>query len=234
VSQRRQQPTVVRAINARHVVRANNRLSTPDCVRCANRSQELTVGCAPYGKKSSTGLLQWLSGGTPDCPVHHSTEGKIGLPSWPPMAPSCLGAIKGTPRRMEQYTKLARNILRLPDSASTHLIRYVSDLSSVWVANSLCCVLSSSLGSCACVCCGFKCCVCCFPSLTLVLLCGLYCKGERLQIVEIPCKRENTLKEKTVVFKLIIGSLKRGWVQSSSIGTPQHGSRQVLLGRTTG
>jgi hypothetical protein len=37
-----------------------------------------------------------------DCPVHHSTEGKIGLPSWPPTAPSCLGAIKGTPRRMEK------------------------------------------------------------------------------------------------------------------------------------
>jgi hypothetical protein len=37
-----------------------------------------------------------------DCPVRHSTEGKIGLPSWPPTAPSCLGAIKGTPRRMEE------------------------------------------------------------------------------------------------------------------------------------
>jgi hypothetical protein len=31
VSQRRQQPTVVRAINARHVVRANGRLGTPYC-----------------------------------------------------------------------------------------------------------------------------------------------------------------------------------------------------------
>jgi hypothetical protein len=37
-----------------------------------------------------------------DCPVHHPTEGKFGLPSWPPTAPSCLGAIKGTPRRMEE------------------------------------------------------------------------------------------------------------------------------------
>jgi hypothetical protein len=50
----------------------------------------------------------------------------------------------------------------------------------------------------------------CFPYLTLVLLCDLYCKGERLQIVEIPRKRENALKEKIVVFKLIIGSLERG------------------------
>jgi hypothetical protein len=48
------------------------------------------------------------------------------------------------------------------------------------------------------------------PNLTLFFLCDLYCKGERLQTVEIPCTRENTLKEKTVVFKLIIGSLERG------------------------
>jgi hypothetical protein len=40
---------------------------------------------------------------------------------------------------------------------------------------------------------------------------------------------KRTLKKKTVVFKLIIGSLERGWVQLSSIGTPQHGSRQALL-----
>jgi hypothetical protein len=63
--------------------------------------------------------------------VHHPTEGKFGLPSWPPMAPSCLGAIKGTPRRMEEDTKLSQNILRLPDSDSTLLILCVSDLSSI-------------------------------------------------------------------------------------------------------
>jgi hypothetical protein len=42
------------------------------------------------------------SGGAPDCPVHHPIEGKFGLPSWPPTTPSCLGAIKGTPRRIEE------------------------------------------------------------------------------------------------------------------------------------
>jgi hypothetical protein len=63
---------------------------------------------------------------------------------------------------------------------------------------------------CVCVCYGFKSCVCCFPSLTLVLLCDLYCKGERLQLVEIPHKREKNTKQKTIVFKLIIGSLERG------------------------
>jgi hypothetical protein len=57
-----------------------------------------------------------------DCPVHHSTEGRNCLPRLSPMVPSCLGAIKETPRRMEEYTKLSRNILRLSDSDSTHLI----------------------------------------------------------------------------------------------------------------
>jgi hypothetical protein len=48
------------------------------------------------------------------------------------------------------------------------------------------------------------------PNLTLYFLCDLYCKGKRLQTVEIPRTREKTLKEKTVVFKLIIGSFERG------------------------
>jgi hypothetical protein len=50
--------------------------------------------------------------------------------------------------------------------------------------------------------------------LSPTLLCAFFvisnCKGERLQTVEIPRTREKTLKEKTVVFKLIIGSLERG------------------------
>jgi hypothetical protein len=41
----------------------------------------------------------------PDSPVRHPTEGNFGLPRMPPMAPSCLGAIKGTPRRMEEQTQ---------------------------------------------------------------------------------------------------------------------------------
>jgi hypothetical protein len=112
--------------------------------------------------------LQWLSGGAPDCLVRHSTQGRNCLPSWLPTAPSCLGAIKGTPRRMEESSKYSLSIIRLPHSVSAHLIDCVSDLSSVRVVNSPCYVLSSSLGLCACVCCGFVCCVCCSPSLTLV------------------------------------------------------------------
>jgi hypothetical protein len=112
--------------------------------------------------------LQDLSGGAPDYPVRHSTEGRNCLPRLPPTARSCLGAIKGTPRHMEESHKHSLRILRLPHSASAHLIDCVSDLSSVRVVNPLCYVSSSSLGLCACVCCRFVCCVCCSPSLTLV------------------------------------------------------------------
>jgi hypothetical protein len=75
--------------------------------------------------------LQDLSGGAPDWRGRHSTEGKIGLLSWSPTAPSCLGAIKGTPRRMEEHTKHTLVILKHPDSAPTHSLHCVSDLSSI-------------------------------------------------------------------------------------------------------
>jgi hypothetical protein len=57
----------------------------------------------------------------PDSPVHLQTEGKSCLPNGAPTAPRCLEAIKGTPRRMEQYTKPPLNILRRLDSANAHL-----------------------------------------------------------------------------------------------------------------
>jgi hypothetical protein len=84
-----------------------------------------------------------------DCPVRHSTEGKDGLPCWPPTAPSCLGAIKGTPRRMEERHKHSLSILRHPDSVPAHSFHCVSDLSSIRVEDSVRCVLSSSCDLCA-------------------------------------------------------------------------------------
>jgi hypothetical protein len=48
------------------------------------------------------------------------------------------------------------------------------------------------------------------PPLLLCFFCDHHCKGERLQVVEIPRKREKRLRKKVVVFKLIIGSLERG------------------------
>jgi hypothetical protein len=129
-------------------------------VRCANRRRGATVVCTRKGRRSRTGHEQWLSGGAPDCPVRHPTEGKNSLPCWPPTAPSCLRAIKETPRRMEEKPKHSLSNLILPHSVSAHLIDRVSDLSPVLVVNSLCFILSSSLGLCACMCCGF---VCVFP-----------------------------------------------------------------------
>jgi hypothetical protein len=93
--------TVGRQIRGRSVARSNGRQGAPDCpVRQLTKSA--TVGCAIKGRRSRTGQLQGMSGGTPDCPVCHPTEGKISLPKLPPTAPSCLEAIKGTPRRMEE------------------------------------------------------------------------------------------------------------------------------------
>jgi hypothetical protein len=100
VSQRSAGPTVGCAICARHVAeptvgRGHRTVRcAPDSVRCANGSQAPTVGFARKGKKSA-----------PDCPVRQATEGKICLPGMLSTAPSCLGAIKGTPRRMKEYTK---------------------------------------------------------------------------------------------------------------------------------
>jgi hypothetical protein len=107
----------------------------PDSARCANCHKFATVGCARNGKKSRTGHEKWLSGGTPDYPVRHPTDDKISLPRMPPTAPSCLGAIKGTPKRMEEIPKHTLSILSLPHSVSAHLIDRVSDLSSVLVVN---------------------------------------------------------------------------------------------------
>jgi hypothetical protein len=70
---------------------------------------------------------------------------------------------------MEQYTKHSLNILRLLDSAITQSVHSVRDLSTVRVVNSMrrVFVLMSWL---ACVCLRIESCVCCFPSLTSVLL----------------------------------------------------------------
>jgi hypothetical protein len=74
--------------------RANGLMGAPDSVRCVNDSKSSTVCCTRIGKKYA-----------PDCPVHQSTEGKICLPGLLSTAPSCLEAIKGTPRQMKEYTK---------------------------------------------------------------------------------------------------------------------------------
>jgi hypothetical protein len=94
-----------------------------------------TVGCARLGKQSAPDTKQFMSGGAPDCPVRHPTEGKDCLPRLFPTAPSCLGAIKGTPMRMKEYTKHTLSILNRSHSVFAHSIDILSDLISVLVVN---------------------------------------------------------------------------------------------------
>jgi hypothetical protein len=180
----------------------------PDSVRCDNRRESAMVVCARIGRRSRTGHEQWLSGGAPDCPVLHPKEGKDNLPCWPPTAPSCLGAIKGTPRRMEELPKHSLNILRLPHSVSAHLIDRVSDLSSVLVVNSLCFILSSSLGLCACVC-ATNLCVFSQPY-SCVFIVIFVVRARDSNLWRFLANRKKRKARKVVVFKLIIGSHERG------------------------
>jgi hypothetical protein len=103
----------------------------PDCVRCTNGYNSATVDCAILGTPSAPDHEQCLSGGAPDCPVRHPTEGKNCLPRLPPTAPSCLGAIKETPRRMEEDTKHYLIISKHQDYILAYFILCDSDLSSI-------------------------------------------------------------------------------------------------------
>jgi hypothetical protein len=138
--------------------------------RCTGLSGEPTVASAnvrPSNPRATRGSSNGRQGApdcpvcTGQCPVRHSTEGKDGFPSLPPTAPSCLGAIKGTPRRMEELPKHSLSILKHPDSTLAHSLHCVSDLGSIRVVHSLSCHLSSSLHLCAWLCCVFGSCVCC-------------------------------------------------------------------------
>jgi hypothetical protein len=110
---------------------ANDHLVAPDSVRCAMGTEGATVGFARKGRRSGTRQVLFMSGGALDFPVRHPTEGKNCLPNGTPTAPSCLGAIKGTPRRMEHNTKHSLNILRRLDFATTHSDHRVRYLSTV-------------------------------------------------------------------------------------------------------
>jgi hypothetical protein len=81
-----------------------------------------------------------------DCLVRPWTEGNYGLPNGASMAPCCLRAIKGTPRRMEQYTKHPLNILRRRDFVFMHMIHCDRYLITFQSCNSV--VLLSCARSC--------------------------------------------------------------------------------------
>jgi hypothetical protein len=63
-----------------------------------------------------------LFGGAPDCPVSPRTEGNQSLPNGVQTDPSCIGAIKGTPRCMERYTNHSLNIQQRRDIEFTCLL----------------------------------------------------------------------------------------------------------------
>ena len=86
--------------------------NSPDCPVCTGLSGEPTVGRANVRLRDPRETRGRANGreGAPDCPVRHATEGKNCLPGMLSTAPSCLGAIKGTPRRMEEHTKHSQSI----------------------------------------------------------------------------------------------------------------------------
>jgi hypothetical protein len=83
--------------------------------------------------KQERNLHRTVSGGAPDCPVRPSTEGKNCLPGMLSTTPSCLGARKGTPKRMEDDTKHTLSILDHSHFVLAHSFDILSDLSSVLV-----------------------------------------------------------------------------------------------------
>jgi hypothetical protein len=98
VSQRSAGPTAGRVIRARHVAEPT-----------VGRGHRTVSGAptAPKRQRSASPNKEGdphrtVSGNAPDCPVRQATEGKNCLPGLLSTAPSCLGAIKGTPRRMEE------------------------------------------------------------------------------------------------------------------------------------
>ena len=96
--------------------RANGLKGAPDCpVR--QRLRVFNGRLHQNRKEIRTGL----SGGAPDCPVRQATEGKNCLPGMLSTAPSCLWAIKGTPRRMKEHTKHSLSTLDHSHSILAHL-----------------------------------------------------------------------------------------------------------------
>jgi hypothetical protein len=112
--------------------RTNGRKEAPDCPVCTGqcpvrqRLQSANGRLRQRRKEIRTGqcpvVHRTVSGGAPDCPVRQATEGKNCLPGMLSTAPSCLGAIKGTPRRMEEHTKHSLSIPKHQDFDSAHLI----------------------------------------------------------------------------------------------------------------
>jgi hypothetical protein len=106
--------TVCREIRGRRVARSNGRQGAPDCPVCTGQCpvRQLPRICNGRQRQNRKEIRTGLST-APDSPVRHPTEGNLSLPCWSPTTPSCLRAIKGIPRRMEESPKHTLSIPRL-------------------------------------------------------------------------------------------------------------------------
>jgi hypothetical protein len=104
--------------------RANGREGAPDSPLCTRQCpvRQRLQACQRSASPNKEGNPhRTVSGGAPDCPVRQATEGKNCLPRLLSTAPSCLGAIKGAPRRMEDNTKHSLSTLDHSHSILVHL-----------------------------------------------------------------------------------------------------------------
>jgi hypothetical protein len=122
------EPTAPRANGQQRDQRATRGQSQRSQDRTRLSGVHRIVSGVPRGPRAQWSVLLekernralFMSVGALDCPVHQPIEGKNCLPNGDPTAPSYLGAIKGTPRRMEHDTKPPLKILRRLDSSNTH------------------------------------------------------------------------------------------------------------------
>jgi hypothetical protein len=118
--------------------------------------------------------------------------------------------LKGTPRRMELYTKYSLNILQRRDSASTQLFHCDRDLSTSLSCNSAVLFRVLFLVLCVCCCCNSNSCVCFYSPLLLCSFEIICVRRERLQNCGDSLQQDIVEIKRTMVFKLIFGSLERG------------------------
>jgi hypothetical protein len=105
--------------------RANGHIGAPDCPVCTRqcpvrqRLQDCNGRLLHFWKEIGH---RTVSGGAPDCPVRHPTEGRDCLPGLLSTAPRPLVPIKGTPRLLKQYTSTANKCRHHSDQFSLSLL----------------------------------------------------------------------------------------------------------------
>jgi hypothetical protein len=135
VSQQPVGPTIGRGIRKRRVAEPTVRRGTG--LSGAPTARNLQRSASPNKERD---LHRTVFGGAPNCPVRQAAEVKNCLLEMLLTAPSCLGAIKGTPRRMEENTKQPLSIVDHLHFILAHLFDILSDLSSVLVRTSRNCL----------------------------------------------------------------------------------------------